>query len=88
MRVYLPWLKPACVVLLLVAGVYAIAQTFHSGATLVTVPATVVDAKGQQVWGLTAADFSLYDDGQLQTIRLDDAWIPPSSSTDHPGRAG
>jgi VWFA-related protein len=78
MRMYLPWLKPACVALLLVAGVYAIAQTFHSGATLVTVPATVVDAKGQQVWGLTASDFVVYDDGQLQTIRLDDSWIPPS----------
>jgi VWFA-related protein len=70
------WLVPACVALLL--GVYAIAQTFHSGATLVTVPATVVDAKGQQVWGLTAADFAIYDDGQLQTLRLDDGWIPPS----------
>ncbi len=74
------WLIPACVALLLVAGVYAVAQTFHSGATLVTVPATVVDAKGQQVWGLTASDFSIYDDGQLQTLRLDDGWIPPSRS--------
>jgi VWFA-related protein len=72
------WLVPACVALLLVAGVYAVAQTFHSGATLVTVPATVVDAKGHQVWGLTAADFAVYDDGQLQIIRLDDSWIPTS----------
>src|SRR5580698_4512946 len=72
------WPVPACVALLLVAGVYAVAQTFHSGATLVTVPATVVDAKGHQVWGLTAADFAVYDDGQLQIIRLDDSWIPTS----------
>jgi VWFA-related protein len=72
------WLVPACVVPLLVVGVYAIAQTFHSGTTLVTVPATVVDAKGHQVWGLRAADFSLYDNGQLQNIHLDDGWIPPS----------
>jgi len=78
MRMYLRWLEPACVALLLVATVYAIAQTFHSGTTLVTVPATVVDAKGQQVWGLTASDFAVYDDRQLQTIRLDEGWIPPS----------
>src|ERR1700678_1562875 len=78
MRMYLRWLEPACVALLLVAEVNAIAQTFHSGTTLVTVPATVVDAKGHQVWGLTAADFAVYDDGQLQIIRLDDSWIPTS----------
>jgi VWFA-related protein len=78
MRMQLRWIEPACVALLLIAGRYAIAQTFHSDATLVTVPATVVDAKGHQVWGLTAADFSLYDNGQLQTIQLDDGWIPPS----------
>src|ERR1700753_3888012 len=62
------------------AGLLARAQnqTFHSGTTLVTVPATVVDAKGQRVWGLTAADFSVYDDGSLQTTRLDDNWVPPS----------
>jgi VWFA-related protein len=53
-------------------------QTFHSSTTLVTVPATVVDAKGQRVWGLTAADFSVYDDGRLQTTRLGESWIPPS----------
>ena len=78
MRMYLRWLEPACGALLLVATMYAIAQTFHSGTTLVTVPATVVDAKGQQVWGLTASDFAVYDDRQLQIIRLDDGWIPPS----------
>jgi len=74
------WLEPACAVLLLVAAAHAIPQTFHSGTTLVTVPATVVDAKGQPVWGLTASDFAVYDDRQLQVIRLDDAWIPLSRS--------
>jgi VWFA-related protein len=66
----------------IVSSVFARAQnqTFHSSTTLVTVPATVVDAKGQRVWGLTAADFSVYDDGRLQTTRLDDGWIPPSRS--------
>ncbi len=62
------------------AGLFARGQnqTFHSVTTLVTIPATVVDTKGQRVWGLTAADFSIYDDGRLQTTRLDDGWIPPS----------
>ncbi len=53
-------------------------QTFHSSTTLVTVPTTVVNSKGQRVWGLTASDFSVYDDGQLQSARLDDGWVPPS----------
>jgi VWFA-related protein len=66
--------------LLLIADLHASGQnqTFHSSATLVTVPATVVDGKGQRVWGLTASDFSVYDDGQLQSTRLDDGWVPAS----------
>lgn len=70
----------SCVALLMMAGACARGQnqTFRSTTTLVTVPTTVVNSKGQRVWGLTASDFSVYDDGQLQSARLDDGWVPPS----------
>lgn len=41
---------------------------FVSGVSLVEVYATVVDAKGESVTGLTAADFAVEEDGERQTI--------------------
>jgi VWFA-related protein len=42
--------------------------TFSSRVELVTVDAVVLDRKGEPVRGLTAQDFALFEDGQLQEI--------------------
>jgi VWFA-related protein len=62
------------------AGVCARGQdgTFNTGTTLVTVPANVVDARGHPVWGLTAADFAVYDNGRPQVVKLEDVEHPRS----------
>ena len=42
--------------------------TFRSSVNLINVTATVTDAQGHFVSGLTANDFELYEDGKLQQI--------------------
>jgi VWFA-related protein len=44
----------------------------------VQVPVTVLDKKGRHVPGLTADDFTLYDEGQRQVIQVDDVTAPIS----------
>jgi hypothetical protein len=45
---------------------------------LVTVPALVLSADGRPVNGLQAADFRLFDDGNLQPFTLDTEVTPAS----------
>jgi len=42
--------------------------SFRSSVNLINVTATVTDAQGHFVSGLTAADFEIYEDGKLQQI--------------------
>jgi Ca-activated chloride channel family protein len=42
--------------------------SFRTGVELINVTATVTDAQGRFVGGLTADDFEVYEDGKLQTI--------------------
>jgi VWFA-related protein len=46
--------------------------TLRVGTSLVLVPALVTTRNGEPVFTLTAADFSLLDDGLLQSLRLED----------------
>ena len=57
------------------SGVYSLlAQepTFRSESNLVLVPALVKDQKGEIVYGLTAKDFIVENDGIAQEVRLDE----------------
>jgi hypothetical protein len=47
--------------------------TLHSQSNVVVIPALVKSAKGEAVYGLTAKDFLVEDDGVEQTAHLDDA---------------
>lgn len=47
--------------------------TLHSQSNVVVIPALVRDAKGNAVYGLTAKDFIVEDDGIEQPVRLDEA---------------
>ena len=47
--------------------------TFHAQSTLVLVPALVLDENGKVVFGLTAGDFLIKDNGKEQTVHLDEA---------------
>lgn len=60
--------------LLLATGCVLSAQepTFRSESNVVLVPALVKDEKGGIVYGLTAKDFIVEDDGAPQKIRLDE----------------
>jgi VWFA-related protein len=68
----LTWLT----VLLLAAGAVPHAQapgdqsrpTFHSGADLVSIQASVRDKRGRPVSGLSTADFEVLDNGQLRPV--------------------
>src|SRR5262245_18665429 len=44
------------------------AQTFRTAVDLVTIQASVQDARGRVLSGLTAADFEVRDNGQLRPI--------------------
>jgi Ca-activated chloride channel family protein len=63
-------LSGIAVVALLISGLAAQEQLpqFSSSVQLVEVYATVTDAKGEPVTGLTASDFEVYENGELQTI--------------------
>lgn len=52
----------------------AVAQevTLHGGTSVVLVPTLVTNTAGEPVFGLTAADFSVYDNGVQQKIHLDE----------------
>ncbi len=65
---------PTIAVTLLAFLVAASAQdvTLHGGTTVVLVPTLVTDIAGSPVYGLTAADFSIYDNGVEQKVHLDD----------------
>jgi Ca-activated chloride channel family protein len=67
------WLLEAAIVplflgALAVSGGAAPYAQFTSGVNLVEVYATVTDAQGEPVTGLTAADFRVAEDGALQTV--------------------
>ena len=47
--------------------------TLHSQSNVVVIPALVKSAKGEAVYGLTAKDFLVEDDGVEQTAHLDEA---------------
>ena len=52
----------------LLVGPAARAQTLRSGVILVPVDVRVVDAKGNPITDLTRADFQVFEDGVLQEI--------------------
>src|ERR1700719_4547119 len=58
---------------LLTCGALSQDTTFHSQANVVVIPALVKNAKGEVVYGLTAKDFLIDDDGVEQRVRLDEA---------------
>ena len=47
--------------------------TFHSQSNVVVIPALVKSAQGEAVYGLTAKDFVVEDDGEEQAVHLDEA---------------
>jgi VWFA-related protein len=58
---------------LLAASAFSQETTFHSQTNVVVIPALVKNAKGEVVYGLTAKDFLIDDDGVEQRVRLDEA---------------
>jgi VWFA-related protein len=63
--------------LLLLAPLHGVAfsqeTTLHSQTNVVVIPALVKSAKGEIVYGLSANDFVIEDDGVEQPVRLDEA---------------
>lgn len=51
---------------------------FRGGTTVILVPTTVTDQKGRVINGLKPQDFELYDNGKLQQINRDVAFLPLS----------
>jgi len=58
---------------LLTGGALSQETTFHTQSNVVVIPALVKSAKGEIVYGLTAKDFVVEDDGVEQAVRLDEA---------------
>lgn len=46
--------------------------TLHGGTSVVLVPTLVTDANGEPVFGLSAGNFAIYDNGVEQKIQLDE----------------
>jgi VWFA-related protein len=75
-------LVASCVAVLAARPVASGQRVFRSGVDMVTFAVTVVDRKWQNVTGLGAGDFEIYEDGQKQTLRL---FVPCDAQA---GRAG
>ena len=52
------------------AAAAAHAQVFRSRVDMVGLTVTVIDARGQEITGLTADDFAVYEDGVQQQVSL------------------
>ena len=64
-------LSLGCVCFLMVAGAQpAHAQVFKSRIDMVGLTVTVTDARGQEITGLTADNFAVYEDGVQQQVSL------------------
>ncbi|HWW16808.1 MAG TPA: VWA domain-containing protein [Candidatus Dormibacteraeota bacterium] len=59
--------------MLLISSIASQDTTFHSQSNVVVIPALVKSAKGEVVYGLSAKDFVVEDDGVEQAVRLDEA---------------
>ena len=57
-------------------------QPFSTGTNLVVVPVVVLDRKGQTVRTLTAADFSVEEDGSMVPVEL---FVAPGPTAEQPG---
>lgn len=55
------------------ASIVSQEPTFHSQTNAVVIPALVKSAQGEVVYGLSAKDFIVEDDGVEQSVRLDEA---------------
>ncbi|MGC2170670.1 MAG: VWA domain-containing protein [Candidatus Sulfotelmatobacter sp.] len=53
-------------------GAFSQETTFHTQSNVVVIPTLVKDARGEIVFGLTAKDFIVEDDGVEQTVHLDE----------------
>ena len=58
---------------LLCGGAVCQETTLHSQSNVVVIPALVKSAQGEAVYGLTAKDFVVEDDGEEQAVHLDEA---------------
>ncbi|MCU1303353.1 MAG: von Willebrand factor, type [Candidatus Sulfotelmatobacter sp.] len=58
---------------LLSGGALCQDTTLHSQSNVVVIPALVKNAQGEAVYGLTAKDFVVDDDGEEQAVHLDEA---------------
>ena len=56
--------------LMVAAAQAAHAQMFRSRVDMVGLTVTVTDARGQEITGLTADDFAVYEDGVQQQVSL------------------
>lgn len=67
--------RVAVLTLLALVSVSAVPQepTFRAQSNVVTIPALVKSAKGNVVYGLTAQDFIIEDDGVEQPVHLDES---------------
>src|SRR5512135_2642439 len=59
-------------------------QTFRTGVEAVTLDVSVLDADRRPIRGLVAADFTVLEDGQPQTIAAFDAVDEPDVYEDAP----
>lgn len=66
---------PLCFLLLALLTGNTLSQetTLRSRSNVVLTPALVKDSRGDVVYGLHAKDFAIEDDGEEQTVRLDEA---------------
>ena len=48
--------------------------TLHGGTSVVLVPTLVTDSNGEPVFGLSASNFAIYDNGAEQKVQLDETF--------------
>lgn len=58
--------------ILSVTGLFAQGPTIRTNVPLVVIPVSVTDQRGHFVYGLGSSDFSVLDNGQSRSIRVDD----------------